>query len=93
MAVVAGVVFFAVRAHSTGHLRLAVSGISLAFASSPAFEDAVAWAKQLIDLYAVELWCGDRRVMRLQPAAAITATSRSATLGARAELSPKPGSC
>jgi hypothetical protein len=91
--VVAGVVFLSVRAHSTGHLRLAVAGISLALASSPAFEDAVAWAKKLIDLYPVELWCGDRLVMRLEPAAAVTATGHSATSGARAELFPKPDSC
>jgi hypothetical protein len=29
--------------------------------------DAVVWAKQLIDLYPVELWCGDRLVTRLDP--------------------------
>jgi hypothetical protein len=31
--------------------------------------DAVVWAKQLIDLYRVELWCGDRLVTRLDPEA------------------------
>ena len=30
--------------------------------------DALIWAKQLIDLYPVELWCGDRLVARLEPA-------------------------
>jgi len=29
--------------------------------------DAIIWAKQLMDRFSVELWCGDRLVMRLEP--------------------------
>jgi len=29
--------------------------------------DAIVWAKHLIDLYPVELWNGDRFVIRLEP--------------------------
>jgi hypothetical protein len=49
--------------------------------------DAGVWAKQLIDL----LWCGDRLVTRLEPAAVVTV--RPATSVTREELSPKSGSC
>jgi hypothetical protein len=55
--------------------------------------DAAVWAKQLIDLYPVEFWCGDLLMTRLDPAAAIPATSCSASSVARAEPSPEPGSC